>query len=216
MYSYIVVHDYGFAPNPFHGWCTLAACTPNHMGIKAKPGDWIIGFEEARRRHNLLYAMQVDHVLHFDDYHSDKRFRSKMPRYSGDWRELCGDNLYFTAPSGEWDRVDSPLHLEPELFAKDTKHPYAFVGKHFYYFGEEAVKTPRRFQSLVHARHGCKASHDPATVEMFVSWLQSTFDLGMAAEPRDGAEMRALLESYSNTSCSQSRKKRNHSNVCAH
>jgi hypothetical protein len=43
--SYIIKNDTGFAPNPFWGYCTLAACTPNHMGLHLYPGDWIIGTE---------------------------------------------------------------------------------------------------------------------------------------------------------------------------
>ena len=30
LYSYIVKHDNGFAPNPFHGFCTLACCKPEY------------------------------------------------------------------------------------------------------------------------------------------------------------------------------------------
>ena len=26
IYAYVVTHDNGFAPNPFHGFCTLATC----------------------------------------------------------------------------------------------------------------------------------------------------------------------------------------------
>lgn len=37
--SYTVVHGTGFAPNPFGRYCTLAACTPNHQGIKLSQGD---------------------------------------------------------------------------------------------------------------------------------------------------------------------------------
>jgi hypothetical protein len=44
LYSYIVRQDTGLAPNPFWGWCTLAVCTPNHQGSKAKRGDWVAGF----------------------------------------------------------------------------------------------------------------------------------------------------------------------------
>ena len=29
LYSYVFDHDYGFAPNPFHGVCTLATCKPS-------------------------------------------------------------------------------------------------------------------------------------------------------------------------------------------
>ena len=32
------MHDTGFAPNPFWGYCTLAVCTPNHMGVQTSEG----------------------------------------------------------------------------------------------------------------------------------------------------------------------------------
>jgi hypothetical protein len=185
LYSYIVVHDYGFAPNPFHGWCTLAACTPNHMGVKAKKGDWIVGFDGADYGHNLVYAMQIDAMLHFDEYHADSRFRRKIPVRGGDWRNQCGDNLYFRTPKGKWDRVRSPFHLDPELLRKDTKNPFVFISQHFFYFGREATPIPDVFRALVHARQGCKSSHDPAILQRFVDWLERTFKPGTMADPRD-------------------------------
>jgi hypothetical protein len=194
LYSYIVVHDYGFAPNPFHGWCTIAACTPNHQGIKAEPGDWIVGFDQAKLGNRLVYAMRIDEVLHFDKYHADKRFAAKIPRYTGDWRDACGDNLYFTTPSGEWDRIKSPLHNTRALFKQDTKNPRVFIGKHFFYFGENAMKAPKGFLPLVHRRQGCKSSHPPAVVQEFIAWLEVNHDPGMAGNPRDGVEVQRMLE----------------------
>ena len=41
---YTVKVDTGFAPNPFYGYCTLTACTPNHMNAKLDKGDYIAGF----------------------------------------------------------------------------------------------------------------------------------------------------------------------------
>jgi hypothetical protein len=202
LYSYIVVHDYGFAPNPFHHICTLAVCTPNHMGIKATAGDWIAGFDEVRRGHNLIYAMLVNEVLHFNEYHADARFKAKIPRYSSDWRHACGDNLYFQTESGAWDRVASPFHNDIELFAKDVKHPYVFIASRYYYFGRLVVPTPRQFRSLVHARQGCKSNHDPATVREFVKWLERSYVPGMSAEPRDADETQADLQSEAPRSCS--------------
>ncbi len=45
------------APNPFWDYCTLAVCTPNHMGIRAEPGDWFLGTTTSERGNKLLYAM---------------------------------------------------------------------------------------------------------------------------------------------------------------
>ena len=28
LFSYVVARDFAFAPNPFHGYCTLATCKP--------------------------------------------------------------------------------------------------------------------------------------------------------------------------------------------
>ncbi len=75
LYSYIVVHDTGFAPNPFWGYCTLAACTPNHAGIRAKEDDWIIGTETKKKGNKLIFAMKISEILPFDQYYNDPRFR---------------------------------------------------------------------------------------------------------------------------------------------
>ena len=40
LYSYIITRDYGFAPNPYGGMCTLATCKPV-IRRKAQIGDWV-------------------------------------------------------------------------------------------------------------------------------------------------------------------------------
>ena len=42
LHSYVVARDYGFAPNPFFGVCTLATCKPK-IRSAAKLGDWVMG-----------------------------------------------------------------------------------------------------------------------------------------------------------------------------
>src|SRR5205823_10069139 len=93
--SYVVVGDTGFAPNPFHGYCTLAACTPNHQGLRLEKGDWLLGHDSAKRGQGLVYAMKVSEVLDFDAYYRDTRFQAKIPRFDKTWREACGDNIYY-------------------------------------------------------------------------------------------------------------------------
>ena len=69
LYSYVVRYDFGFAPNPFHGFCTLATCKP---GIRrtASVGDWVIGTGSADYDlvGRLVYAMKVAEVLDFNAY----------------------------------------------------------------------------------------------------------------------------------------------------
>ena len=85
--SYVVKSDTGLAPNPFWGYCTLAVCTPNHMGIRAQRGDWFIGITAIDRGNRLVFAMQVAEVLPFERYYSDPRFDKKKPVVNGAWRQ---------------------------------------------------------------------------------------------------------------------------------
>ena len=91
--SYIMTTDCGFAPNPFWNYCTLAACTPNHRGFKIgfnNYDNWIAGFEEKYRGGKLIYAMNAEACISFDEYFSDPRFQIKKPHKSGSWKERCG------------------------------------------------------------------------------------------------------------------------------
>ena len=51
VFSYVVMHDSGFAPNPFHGHCTLACCKPK-IRSQAKAGDIVVGLTTRSERVN--------------------------------------------------------------------------------------------------------------------------------------------------------------------
>ena len=182
--SYVVVHDTGFAPNPFWGHCTLAACTPNHMGVRLAEGDWIIGTEPAARGSKLVYSMRVSEVLRFDEYFDARRFQKKKPNVDGDWRERCGDNIYYRDSDGRWKQSPSLYHPSADDQRKDTKHPYVFVSEHFHYFGSKAVAVPEEFQVLAWPRQGCKCNHDPRVVQRFLEWLEAEHTRGVHGRPR--------------------------------
>jgi len=55
---YIMTVDTGFAPNPFHGVCTHAACTPNHCKANLEEGDLIAGCFRSQGVTNYLGAVQ--------------------------------------------------------------------------------------------------------------------------------------------------------------
>jgi Nucleotide modification associated domain 2 len=40
VFSYVVTHDKGFAPNPYFGFLTLATCKPQ-IRKSARVGDWL-------------------------------------------------------------------------------------------------------------------------------------------------------------------------------
>ncbi len=98
IYSYIITRDYGFAPNPFYGYGTLATCKP---GIRkgASVGDWVLGTGSCDKRDDslcqkMIYAMQVQEILTLNDYWEDNRFYNTRPVMNGSKKQMYGDNIY--------------------------------------------------------------------------------------------------------------------------
>jgi hypothetical protein len=183
--SYTVVNDCGFAPNPFGGYCTLAACTPNHQGIRLAAGDWLVGHASAARGHGLIYAMEVAEVLDLDAYYNDPRFARKKPRLDRHWRDACGDNIYHRGADGRWQQDYSLFHRGRDILVQDTRNAIAYIGKEFYYFGSEPGEIPERFAVIIRDRHGCKCSYPERLAQGFVAWLRGNFPPGIRADPRD-------------------------------
>src|SRR6266446_9096276 len=95
LYSYVVARDYGFAPNPFFGVCTLATCKPRIRSV-AQIGDWVIGTgsKTRKREKHLVCAMRVTGAMTFNQYWSDPRFQAKQPNLRGSKKQAFGDNIY--------------------------------------------------------------------------------------------------------------------------
>jgi hypothetical protein len=184
--SYIVTKDTGLAPNPFWGYCTLAVCTLNHMGVRAHKDDWFIGTQSAVRGSKLIYAMQVSETLDFDDYFKDPRFQAKKPVVNGTPCQRCGDNMYYRDDAGQWRKLASVYHRQKIQIDKDLKYPRVFVAEqeHFYYFGVQAIEIPHEYHELIWKRQGCKW-HDSNTVLDFLDWLKYNRTPGIHGEPSD-------------------------------
>jgi hypothetical protein len=74
LHSYVVARDYGFAPNPFFGVCTLATCKPGIRKV-AQIGDWVVGTGSKKRKRDkrIVYAMRVTGAITFSQYWTDPR-----------------------------------------------------------------------------------------------------------------------------------------------
>lgn len=160
VFSYVVVVDGGFAPNPFHGWCTLACCKPR-IRETAQPGDLVVGLSP--RCESIVYMLAVEERLSFEQYWSDRRFREKRPCWhSPRIVEKCGDNIYepdghggFTQlRSGHWDHAsdrESTYHKR-----RDTSGKAVLVGRDFVYFGGDGPPVPTHLECLFVTRgHRC-------------------------------------------------------------
>ena len=187
---YVMRRDTGFAPNPFHGSCTLLGCAPNYADAKLSRGDYIAGFFRSGAPPRLVYVMEVSETFDYDDYYQDRRFEQKKPRRDLTWRERAGNNIYFLDSSGRYVQDENACyHTRPAKIAQDLKHPVVFAGRNFAYFGtmaetENALLLPQRFlwclpQRAVKYLHDECQDYDP-----FVSWAFS-HGSGMIGLPRD-------------------------------
>jgi hypothetical protein len=113
VFSYVIEHDLGFAPNPFQGACTLACCKPR-IRKKAALGDLVLGMGAAKPKlqKHITYWMRVDEILTFDEYWRDHRFRRKKPVMSGTTFLRYGDNIYHRNDKGVLKQEDSFHSLE--------------------------------------------------------------------------------------------------------
>ena len=93
IFSYVVARDFGFAPNPFGGYCTLATCKPP-IRERAEVGDIIIGTRASPKKNEIVYFMEVSEVSNFQQYWEDPRFKVKRPNMYGSKKQAFGDNIY--------------------------------------------------------------------------------------------------------------------------
>jgi hypothetical protein len=185
LYSYVIVHDTGFAPNPFGGWCTLANCKPA-IRRAAQVGDWVAGLSPRYDGNRLIYAMRVDEILSYRQYFLDERFAAKIP----DWRNAqvvhkSGDNIYEPLPNGGFRQLES-MHSfgaqeDPVRKAHDLGGRNVLVSRTFHYFGSQAVNLPSSLDCLKVGRaHKCRFS--PASISSFLDFI-SDKPAGVNAPP---------------------------------
>ncbi|MET3497833.1 hypothetical protein [Variovorax boronicumulans] len=150
VYSYKLTRDYGFAPNPFNGVCTLATCKPQ-VRTHAKVGDLVFGCgsSELNLADHLIFALQVEEKLTFDQYWNDERFFSKRPAFNGSLKRAYGDNIYHK-DGKNWVQADSHHSLDHgELntsnLNRDTGSDNVLISSNFVYWGGSALKIPLVF-----------------------------------------------------------------------
>jgi len=181
LHSYIVEHDLGFAPNPFHEICTLAACKPR-IRKYAKIGDYIIGTGSKKRQINgrLIYIMRIGEIVGFDQYWTDQRFARKKPVMNGSVSQRYGDNIYhYGQGCDRWLQEDS-FHSQENGVAHvgnlqtDTGiTDRVLIADWFIYWGGVAPLIPPEFADFVQITQGHKAINDEQRIASFVSWASS-------------------------------------------
>ncbi len=192
-YSYKIEHDFGLAPNPFGGYCTLAVCKPQiRNNRKLNIGDWIFGTgsKKLNRLHQLIYAMQVEEKLSFNQYWKDERFQYKKPVVNGSISQMYGDNFYHqNTKTGKWIQEDSAHSLKdgspnPKHIERDIGGKYVLTSQIFYYFGVDSIPIPMEYITICSNGRGLKSTSIPTEVaNNFISWLQKNYEKGIHADP---------------------------------
>lgn len=149
LFMYAVTRDLGFAPNPFHGVCSLATCKPAIRSV-ANVGDWVVGVAGAtmpKDKGKCVYAMKVTEKLSFQNYWDDERFSLKKPVRNGSMVQTLGDNIYHIV-DGEWVQEDSHHSLPDGSINEDNmrqdigRTESVLLSDFFVYFGKSAVPLP--------------------------------------------------------------------------
>lgn len=192
LYSYVITRDYGFAPNPFYGYCTLATCKPR-IRRYAQIGDWIVGTESISMGHDgkrIIFAMKIDEKLTFREYWNDMRFQCKKPVMNGSKKQMYGDNIY------EYNEIDNVLvqvdshhslangEKNNLNYDRDVKGEYVLISKKFWYFGSEGPEIPDIFSEQIIKRGiGHRIIHDENLIRVFIAWLENNYKEGYLGEP---------------------------------
>lgn len=164
LFSYVIDHDYGFAPNPFGGFCTLARCKygkkRRNILELAEKGDWIVGtggadIEKSAGHGKLIYAMRVDEKLTLVDYFKNEYFQGRK------------DNL----PDGA-NRTDK----------------FVLISHHYFYFGRNAIdigKIPKNHleHPLEKRGPGYRRDFSNEFILDFTQWLERHYEVGVHGIP---------------------------------
>lgn len=187
IFTYVIEHDLGFAPNPFQGVCTLACCKPR-IRKNAEIGDYVLGTGAARPnlRGYITYWMQVDEITTFDDYWADPRFRHKKPVMLGTTLYRYGDNIYHRDGTNTY-RQEYSFHsmedgsISPGDLKRDTgMTDKVLIGRNFAFWGKSGVRLPENLSCFVRRERHTYSHSQKAE---FLEWLDEHPERGYIDEP---------------------------------
>jgi len=198
LFSYVVARDFGFAPNPFYGFCTLACCKPK-IRAAAEVGDWVAGTGPMKKciGYQLVYAMEISEILSFVEYWNDPRFLLKRPDFNSSLKRAYGDNIYHRdSETASWIQEDSHHSLEmgePNTLNLDrdtSSTDQVLISKRFAYWGGQGPVVPAELQnfngqSLFIRTSSHKSRFTGAYVQRFIEWFHSLEEQGVCNRPDD-------------------------------
>ncbi len=183
VYIYVVARDFGFAPNPFHGFCTLATCKPR-IRNKAEVGDWVIGMggDRLNATGKCIYAMRVSAKVNFNEYWTNPAYLDKKPVRNGSRKMMVGDNIYyFESANQKWQQADSHHSntdgsVNIHNLENDTQTDKVLISDHFLFFGTEAPVVPKSLlEAIGYENRRNYRVFEYLVCDALIKWLQTTF-----------------------------------------
>lgn len=180
LFTYIVAHDGGSAPNPFHNMCTLAICKPAIRRV-AKTGDVIVGLSRVKDESHIVYCMLVDETVSWSNYiklcseSHDSRYKLKIPHNQNDqgdciWKDA--DNYSDAIPS--WSG-----HGGEHDYNRDIKNgENVLIGEIFWYFGkgdQYKISLPDNLKNIIPGR-GHRSNSNNSFRDEFVNFFNNELE----------------------------------------
>ena len=198
LYSYIIPRDYGFAPNPFGGVCSLATCKPK-IRKHAAIGDWIAGFGGTNTSiaQKMVFLMRVENTYTFDEYWNDPDYFFKRPFFGGKYQACYGDNIYHHSKDDRWIQENSHHSYEGGVvnmnnLLHDTKTDRVLLSKTFWYFGDKAITLPSEFSSAIASGRGHRKIERDKCAEV-VDWVAKRYEAGLRGLPYSWTNQRKFV-----------------------
>lgn len=188
LYSYVIPRDYGFAPNPYFNFCTLATCKPVIRRC-AKVGDWVAAFGAAGTmvHEKLVVLMRVEEILTFDQYWNDNRFISKRPVFDKGVMHMYGDNIYhhvgdnWTQELSHHSMADGSINYIN--LNRDTKTNRVLIATEFYYFGNNAITIPNEYNVLIAHGIGHRVNENIDIINNFINYMRNNYEMKVQGKP---------------------------------
>lgn len=194
IFSYKLSRDYGFAPNPFHGVCTLATCKPQ-IREGAQVGDIVVGCgsKAVNLQERMIFAMRVTEKLNFQQYWDDPRFSAKKASFDSSKSAAYGDNIYHFY-EGQWLQEDSHHSYEGGVvnqlnFDRDLGSKNVLISNDFIYWGDNAPMIPihlRQFnqEDLYPNGRNYRSNYSNAFIDEVVDWFTKLPERGNRGRPK--------------------------------
>ena len=186
-----MTRDFGFAPNPFWGICTLANCKPK-IRRSAQIGDWIIGTGAITcgLEKRLIYLMEVNEIILFEEYWNNPKYISKKPLLNGSLVQIHGDNIYSKHSENDWKQLNSHHSfyngkVNSRNLKTDIGGKFVLLSHNFYYFGENHIQIPNEYEEICCNNRDFIKIKNVLIANSFVEWVSKTYSNGVLGDPLD-------------------------------